>query len=131
MMKLRTLIFSVVLTASALCAMALLAACATASLPPRNALELGYKTVTAHMSITAQQFDRGTLAAEPGAKRIAAAEALKAKLDAAGAALALCKPDLPCASYTNLMQALQPSLLELERELREAERTKQLQGAKP
>jgi hypothetical protein len=108
-------------------AFAITVACAT--LPPRNALELGYKTVTAHMSVTAQQLDRGTLEPAQGARRIAAAEALKGKLDAAGAALALCKPEVPCTGYASLMQSLQPSLLELERELREAEKARP--GAKP
>lgn len=126
MMKLRTIILTFVVALVAIMAAAFMSACA--ALPARNALELGYKTVSATMSITAQQLDRGTLAAEPGARRIAKAEDVKQKLDAANAALALCKPDVPCTTYTNLMQALQPSLLELERELREAEQAK---GTKP
>lgn len=131
-MKLRTLLYCCGLALVIWWLLLGLAGCAT-TLPPRNALDLAYKTVGAHMSITAQQLDRGTLDADAGFRRIATAEALKAKLDAANTALALCKPDLPCTAYTNLMQALQPSLLELERELRQAERAKppQQQGAKP
>jgi hypothetical protein len=119
MIKLRSLIFSVVLAASAICALALLAGCATLSLPAQ--LKAGYDTVTAYQAVVTQALDRDRITAAQGEQALANSRKAKATLDQARIVLAGCKPELPCTEYADIMQALQPSLLELERQLRAQE----------
>jgi hypothetical protein len=119
MIKLRTLIFGVVVTAAAICALALLAACATLSMPAQ--LKAGYDTVTAYQAVVTQALDRDRITAAQGEQALANSRKAKATLDQARIVLAGCKPDVPCTEYADLMQALQPSLLELERQLRARE----------
>ena len=120
MMKLRTLIFGIVAATVAILALSLMVACATLpSLPAQ--LKAGYDTVTAYQAVVSQALDRDRITSAQGEQALANARKAKGTLDQARIVLAGCKPDLPCAEYADIMQALQPSLLELERQLRARE----------
>lgn len=108
----------------AACALAFLTACA--STPTVNTqLKAAYDTTSAYVEITTASLARGRITPDQAAKASANAKKAMESIDAAGVALAGCRPPSPCTNYIALMQALQPSLLEFERELRAQ------QGAKP
>jgi hypothetical protein len=104
-------------------ALLLASACATLSLPAQ--LNNGYRTVAAYQQLVIQSLDRDRMSAAQGERALATARKARATLDTARLALAGCKPEAPCTEYSSLMQALQPTLAELERELR----ARELQGA--
>jgi hypothetical protein len=105
----------------AACALALLTACATGAPSINTQLKAGYATTAAYVDLARTSLLRGRITEEQASKASANAKKARDTLDAAALALAGCKPDLPCTEYTNLMSALQPTLLELERELRAQE----------
>jgi hypothetical protein len=100
----------------------LLAACASGPPSINTQLKAGYDTTTAYADLARTSLLRGRITPDQAAKASANAKKARDTLDAAGLALAACKPEAPCTEYTNIMQALQPSLLELERELRAKEK---------
>jgi hypothetical protein len=114
------LLTRVLLAAAAL----IVAACASMPTMPAQ-LKAGYETVTAYQAIVTQALERDRITSAQGAQALANARKAKATLDQARIVLAGCKPDQPCTEYADLMAALQPSLLELERQLR----ARELQGA--
>lgn len=111
----------------AACALAILTACATTSgpLPINNALKAAYDTTSAYVDVTSVSYQRGRITQEQAARASANAKKARDRIDAAAAALAACKPPAPCTDYLAIMQSLQPTLLEFERELRAQ------QGPKP
>lgn len=102
-------------------AMVLAAACATGAPSVNTQLKAGYDTTTAYADLARTSLLRGRITAEQASKASANAKKARDTLDAASVALAGCKPTAPCTGYTDLMSALQPTLLELERELRAKE----------
>ena len=109
----------------AACALALLAACGTTGSKSVNGqLQAGYDTLAAYVVMTETSLARGRITPDQAAKASATAKSSVGKLDAARAALAACKPPTPCTDYLALLQGLQPSLLELELQLRAAEAAK-------
>jgi hypothetical protein len=102
-------------------ALALLAACATGAPSINTQLKAGYDTTAAYADLARTSLLRGRITPAQAAKASTNAKKARDTLDAARIALAGCKPELPCTEYTNLMGALQPTLLELERELRAQE----------
>lgn len=109
----------------AACALALLAACAGGPPSVNGQLKTGYDTVNAYVEVTKASLARERITPDQAAKESATAKKAMGTLDAAGAALAGCKPPTPCTDYLVLMQALQPSLLEMELELRRQQKEKQ------
>lgn len=84
-------------------------------------LKTGYDTVAAYVDLTSNSLQRGRISIMQAEKASANSKKVLATLDQANIALSLCKVELPCTDYLNLLQALQPSLLELEMELRKTE----------
>jgi hypothetical protein len=108
----------------AACALAILTACASA--PSVNGqLKAAYDTTNAYVEITSTSLQRGRITADQAARASANAKKAMNAIDTAAFALAGCKPPSPCTDYLALMQSLQPTLLEFERELRSQ------QGVKP
>lgn len=98
-------------------AVAFLAACS--SMPSANSqLQTGYNTVNAYVEIVSTSLARGRISVANAEKASANAKKALGSLDAAKVALAECQETLPCDKYTDLLKSLQPSLLELELELR-------------
>ena len=97
---------------------ALLAACATVK--PEGQLKAAYDTTNAYVELTKSSLARGRITPEQAAKASANAKKAQAKIDQAAAVLATCKP--PCSDYADIMKGLQPTLLELEAELRKREK---------
>jgi hypothetical protein len=114
----------VLLAAAAL----IVAACASMPTMPAQ-LKAGYETVTAYQAIVTQALERDRITSAQGEQALANARKAKATLDQARIVLAGCQPDQPCTEYADLMAALQPSLLELERQLRAQKTARELQGA--
>jgi multidrug efflux pump subunit AcrA (membrane-fusion protein) len=104
------------------CVLVVLAGCASGPPSVNTQLKAGYDTTAAYADLARTSLLRGRITAEQAAKASANAKKARDTLDAASVALAGCKPDAPCTDYTNLMQALQPTLLEIERELRAKEK---------
>lgn len=101
----------------AIVALAFLTACA--SVPSVNGqLVTAYNTVSAYVDVTKNGLARGRISVEQAAKASENAKKASATIDKAAVALKECKEQLPCTSYTDLLQSLQPSLLEFELELR-------------
>jgi hypothetical protein len=101
------------------CALVLAACAGMAKAPSLSSqLDAAYATTAAFVQVTEQSLERGRITADQATKASANAKKVKDTLDAARVALAGCVPEKPCTAYTDLMSALQPSLLELERELR-------------
>lgn len=121
MKSFRTLGRAIVVLATAL----LMTACATGAPSLSSQLDTAYATTSAYVQVTTQSLERGRITADQAAKASANAKKVKDTLDTARVALASCVPEQPCTKYTDLLSALQPSLLELERELR----ARQAQGA--
>ncbi len=109
------------------CVLVILAGCASGPPSVNTQLKAGYDTTAAYADLARTSLLRGRITAEQAAKASANAKKARDTLDAAALALAGCKPAAPCTGYTDLMSALQPTLLELERELR----AREAQGAKP
>lgn len=107
-----------------LCAV-LLAACA--SMPdPRAQIALAQSTVDSYVTFVAGRKARGLVGQAEANAAADRAERAMAGIAEVRKALALCAPAAPtCQPFTLSMQTLQPTLLELERELRAKE------GAKP
>lgn len=104
---------------------ALLAACA-GGVPSLNAqLKTAYDTTNAYVEVTKTSLMRGRISADQAARASANAKQARESIDTAAAALASCKLQTPCAGFQSIMQGLQPTLYEFERELRAQ------QGAKP
>jgi hypothetical protein len=116
----KRLLTRVLLAAAAM----IVAACASMPTMPAQ-LKAGYETVTAYQAIVTQALERDRITSAQGEQALANARKAKATLDQARIVLAGCKPEQPCTEYADLMAALQPSLLELERQLR----ARELQGA--
>lgn len=97
----------------------LLFVAACSSIPSGNSqLKTGYDTVNAYVEIVSTSLVRGRISPENAAKASGNAKKAVVVLDQAKVALAECKETLPCDKYTDLLKALQPSLLEFEMELR-------------
>jgi hypothetical protein len=96
---------------------ALVSACA--SVKPEGQLKAAYDTTNAYVELTKSSLARGRITPDQAAKASANAKKAQAKIDQAAAVLATCKP--PCSDYTDIMKGLQPTLLELEAELRKKE----------
>lgn len=96
---------------------AFLAACST--VPSANSqLKTGYDTVNAYVEIVSTSLARGRISPENAEKASVNAKKALSSLDTAKVALAECRETLPCDKYTDLLKAVQPSLLEFELELR-------------
>lgn len=95
---------------------ALLTACASA--PVGGSLETAYNTVDAYRQIVQVSLQRGRITPDQAASASAKARGAVAKIDAARAALKACLPPAACTEYLTLMQSLQPTLYEMEAELR-------------
>ena len=108
--------------------LAVLTACAAAP-TPQVTLSQAYDTANAYVQMTTTSLQRGRITPEQAVRARANAQKLLQTLDTAKAALAGCKPAAPCTEYTDILQSLQPTLYELERDLRAQQQ--QQQGAKP
>lgn len=104
---------------AAVMAVLVLAACANlATTSPNAQIELAAKTVEAYVDMTVTSLQRGRITPEQAAKASENAKKARDTIVAARVALAGCKPETPCTGFTSLLQGLQPSLYEFERELR-------------
>jgi hypothetical protein len=97
-------------------ALAFLTACA--SLSPTSQLQAGFQTVDAYVEVTKNALVRGRISVDQAKTGVKNAEKARDQLVVARGVLANCKPAAPCTEFTNLLQAVQPSLNELELELR-------------
>lgn len=96
-----------------------LAACASlATTSPNAQIELAAKTVEAYVDMTITSLQRGRITPEQAERASANAKKARDTINAAAVALKGCKPEAPCTDFTSLLQGLQPSLYEFERELR-------------
>jgi hypothetical protein len=100
---------------------ALLTACASVS-TPNGQLMAAYNTTNAYVDLTRSSLARGRITPDQATRARANAKKAVEALDMAAAALVNCAA--PCAPYTSIMQGLQPTLLELEAELRKKEESK-------
>jgi hypothetical protein len=98
----------------------LLVACATVS--QNSQLKFAYDTVSAYTDSTATALMRGRITPDQASKASANAKKARDAVDTAAIALAKCVS--PCDPST-ILNGLQPTLIELEKELRARE------GAKP
>lgn len=100
---------------------AVLAACATVN--PSAQVDRAYSVVNAYVEVNQQMLARGRIT--PSTARAAAdkADKLLTEIGKARAVLSACVT-LPCSGFDSMINGLQPSLLELERQLREQEKTK-------
>jgi hypothetical protein len=97
--------------------LAFLTACA--SVPSVNGqLQTGYQTVSAYIDQAKNGLARGRISVAQAEQASSNAKKARDTLDKAKTALTACQEKLPCTDYTNLLQNLQPSLLEFELELR-------------
>lgn len=106
--------------------LALLVGCASTAAPLKNQLALAYSSAGAFVDVSANSLARGRITPDQAANALATAKKLQAALDTASVALAGCPPDPKpeqCPAFTNLFNALQPNLMELERQLREQQRS--------
>jgi hypothetical protein len=104
----------------AIAVLAVLTACASVAPSVNGQLKAAYDTTNAYVEVTKTSLQRGRITPEQAARASANAKNALAKIDMAAAVLATCKP--PCNDYVTIMQGLQPSLLELEAELRKREK---------
>lgn len=112
---------------TALVALTILTACAgmqMGALSPERQLLNGYTVMTAYTRLVESSLDRGRLTADQGKRERARIDSVTTALDKADEALKLCTPAVPCTNFAQLMQQLQPALLEWERRLREEEAAK-------
>lgn len=92
-----------------------LASCAT---QPNAQILMAYDSVNAYVSATNTSLQRGRITPDQAAKASVNAKKARDTVDTAAVALGNCKP--PC-SPEKILQSLQPTLLELERDLRARE----------
>jgi hypothetical protein len=104
----------------AIVALAFLAACATVG-DAGTQLQLAYNTVNGYVDVTKTSLARGRISPEQAEQASANAKKAVKTLDTARIALDSCEPKLPCTEVTDILKALQPDLLEFERQLREQE----------
>jgi hypothetical protein len=106
----------------AICALLFLTACAATTVTVNHSLQGGYQLINSYVTVMYSAYQRGRID-EPTA-RTAIERARKAEevVDAAVVALGACKP--PACDPTQILQSIQPMLMELERDLR-AEQAKQ------
>lgn len=95
---------------------ALLTACATTQ--PNSQIMMAYDVVNAYVNSTGSALQRGRITPDQAALASRNAKRARDTVDAAAIALGNCKP--PCKPE-DILQGLQPTLLELERELRARE----------
>lgn len=96
-----------------------LAACAgTAMTTPAGQIETASRTVEAYVEMTIVSLQRGRITPDQAAQASANAKRARDALVAARAALTACRGVLPCTDATALLQNLQPTLYEIERQLR-------------
>lgn len=119
MMKRQNILAGVWL-AVALLTLALVVGCATTG--PNAQIKAAYDTVGAYTQVMTQALQRGRITPDQAAQASANAKKARDSIDTAAAALATCKP--PC-DPTQILNSLQPTLFELEKQLRAQ------QGAKP
>jgi starvation-inducible outer membrane lipoprotein len=102
-----------------------LAACATS--PANLAIANAYDTVNAYVEFNANALMRDRITVVQAGLASAKAKKARDTIDVAAVALKACQaapqppasaPALPCAGYEQALRALQPMLLELERDLR-------------
>lgn len=103
------------------CALALLTACASGPPSINSQLKAAYDTTNAYVEVTSTSLLRGRITVEQATKASASAKKARDAIDSAALALAACKPPAPCTDYLTIIQSLQPTLLEFERELRARE----------
>ena len=98
----------------------LLSGCATQR--PATQLATAYGTVDAYVTVTRQALARGRITADQAERASAQAKKAQQALDIAATALASCEhsnvPPQSCNRYLTVLQNLQPTLLQLEAELR-------------
>lgn len=104
---------------------ALLVACAGGPPSVNSQIKSAYDTTNAYVEITKTSLMRGRITVDQAERASANAKKARETIDTAAAALAGCKLQTPCTGYLSIMQNLQPTLYEFERELRAQ------QGAKP
>ena len=92
-----------------------LAACASG---PNAQIQMAYDSINAYVLTTKTSLERGRITPDQAAKASANAKKAREAVDSASLAIGSCKP--PCNPET-ILQNLQPTLLELERELRARE----------
>lgn len=92
--------------------LALLVGCATG---PNASIKTGYDTVDAYVQVTTQALERGRITPAQASQASANAKKAKESIDTAANALMACKP--PC-DPASILTGLQPTLLELEKQLR-------------
>jgi hypothetical protein len=100
-------------------AVALLAACASVQ-SPTGQLKAAYDTTNAYVDVTKAALARGRITPDQATRASANAKNALAKIDLAATVIGNCPP--PCPSYVNIMQGLQPMLLEFEAELRKQQK---------
>lgn len=98
--------------------LAFLTACSSVPQSLNGQLQTAYNTVSAYVDVTKNGLARGRISVSQAEQASANAKKAQTTIDQARTALVLCKEQLPCDGYTDLLKSLQPSLLEFELELR-------------
>lgn len=103
-----------------------LAGCAAPSkVTPSGAVAAAYQSLQTVNRSVAQALDRGRITAAQGERALVESRKVRQMIDQADTALALCGDKTPCDSATQILERVQPLLLELERKLREEEAKKE------
>ena len=104
---------------------ACLIGCATPVAPSGNALLKGsFDTADAYVQMVTTSLVRERITDAQAAQALDNAKKTRKTLKDAEAALAACKPAVPCTSYIDLLQSVQPNLIAFEAELRKQEGAK-------
>lgn len=98
--------------------LAFITACSTVPQTVNGQLVTAYNTVNAYVDLTKNGLARGRISIAQAEQASANAKKAQNTINQAEIALAGCKEQLPCDTYTDLLKSLQPSLLEFEMELR-------------
>jgi len=86
---------------------------------PLSIADSAAKTTAAYVEMTAISLQRGRISVETAQKNLATAKSVQAQLQTAETLLKGCPA--PCAQYDSLLKSLQPTLFDLERQMREAQ----------
>ena len=95
---------------------------ACAAPPPQTPLSIAdsaARTTSAYVEMTAISLQRGRISVETAQKNLATAKSVQTQLQTAETLLKGCPA--PCAQYDSLLKSLQPTLFDLERQMREAQ----------
>lgn len=100
-----------------------IAACAS-NPQPTGIIAASYETVKTYQRLVQTSVERGRISSAQAFRLIDDGEKVRAQVDKARDAFALCGGKLPCDSYEEIIKRVQPMLAELELRLREQEAKK-------